>query len=108
MTKTAQGLPPKPQDEPADTTSAPAWPTLAKVAALMEAAIAPAPAKGIAVPPDLARGTFAGPHKLTAPARTEAAATLSPMRYHNAPTMACLAVANDVPQAALSSNTRVS
>jgi hypothetical protein len=39
------------------------------VAALMEAAIASARAEGIAVPPDLARKTFAAIRKLAALAR---------------------------------------
>ncbi len=53
-------------DEPVETTSAAARPTLGEVAALMEAVIAAARAEGIAVPPDLARKTFALTRKLAA------------------------------------------
>ena len=49
------------EDEPAETTSAAARPTPGEVAALMEAAIVAARVEGIAVPPDLARKTFAMP-----------------------------------------------
>ena len=47
------------EDEPVEMTSAAVRPTPGEVAALMEAAIATARAEGIAVPPDLARKTFA-------------------------------------------------
>ncbi len=52
------------EDEPVETTSAAARLTLGDVAALMNAAIATARAAGIAVPPDLARKTFAVTRKL--------------------------------------------
>ena len=48
------------EDEPVETTR----PTPGEVAALMNAAIAAARAEGIAVPPDLARKTFAATRKL--------------------------------------------
>ena len=51
------------EDEPVETTPA-ARLTPEGVAALMNAAIAPARAEGIAVPPDLARKTFAATRKL--------------------------------------------
>ena len=57
------------EDEPVETTSAAARPTPGAVAALMNAAIATARAEGIAVPPDLARKTFAATRKLAARAR---------------------------------------
>jgi hypothetical protein len=60
------------EDEPVKTTSAAARPTPGEVAALMEAAIAAARAEGIAVPPDLARKTFAVTRKLAALARRRA------------------------------------
>jgi hypothetical protein len=56
-------------DEPVETTSAAARMTSDEVAALMNAAIAAAQAEGIAVPPDLARKTFAVTRKLAALAR---------------------------------------
>jgi len=57
------------EDEPVEMTSAAVRPTPGEVAALMEAAIATARAEGIAVPPDLARKTFAMTRKLAALAR---------------------------------------
>ncbi|MGD0103117.1 MAG: hypothetical protein ABSC06_03670 [Rhodopila sp.] len=69
MTGTGEGLAPMAEDEPLETTSAAERPTLGEVAALMEAAIAAAQAEGIAVPPDLARKTFAVTRKLAALAR---------------------------------------
>jgi hypothetical protein len=51
------------EDEPVETTPA-ARLTPEGVAALMNAAIATARAEGIAVPPDLARKTFAATRKL--------------------------------------------
>jgi hypothetical protein len=66
MTGTGEGLTPMAEDEPVKTTSAAAP---GEVAALMEAAIAAARAEGIAVPPDLARKTFAATRKLAALAR---------------------------------------
>jgi hypothetical protein len=51
------------EDKPVETTSA-ARPTPDEVLALMNAAIATARAEGIAVPPDLARKTFAMTRKL--------------------------------------------
>ena len=60
---------PMAEDEPVETTSAAARPTLGEVAALMEAAIAAAREEGIPVPPDLARKTFAVTRKLAALAR---------------------------------------
>ena len=57
---------PMAEDEPVETTSAAARPTPGEVAALMNAAIAAARAEGIAVPPDLARKTFAATRKLAA------------------------------------------
>ena len=57
------------EEEPAETTSAAARPMPGEVVALMEAAIATARAEGIAVPPDLARKTFALTPKLAALAR---------------------------------------
>jgi len=67
-----KGLTPTAEDEPVKTTSAAARPTPGEVAALMEAAIAAARAEGIAVPPDLARKTFAVTRKLAALARRRA------------------------------------
>ena len=64
MTGTGEGLAPMAEDEPVETTSAAARPTPDEVAALMNAAIATARAEGIAVPPDLARKTFAVTRKL--------------------------------------------
>jgi hypothetical protein len=64
-----EGLAPMAEDEPVETTSAATRPTPDEVAALMEAAIAAARAEGIAVPPDLARKTFAMTRKLAALAR---------------------------------------
>ena len=60
---------PMAEDEPVEMTSAAVRPTPGEVAALMEAAIATARAEGIAVPPDLARKTFAMTRKLAALAR---------------------------------------
>jgi hypothetical protein len=57
------------EDEPVETTSAAARLTPDDVAALMNAAIATARAEGIAVPPDLARRTFAVTRKLAMRAR---------------------------------------
>jgi hypothetical protein len=68
MTGTEEGLAPMSEDEPVETTSA-ARLTPDEVAALMNAAIATARAEGIAVPPDLARKTFAATRKLAARAR---------------------------------------
>jgi len=56
-------------DEPVETTSAATRMTPDEVAALMNAAIAAARTEGIAVPPDLARKTFAVTRKLAALAR---------------------------------------
>jgi hypothetical protein len=69
MTRTAEGLLPMADDGPVETTSAAARSTLSKVTALMNAAIATARVEGIAVPPDLARKTFAATRKLEARAR---------------------------------------
>jgi hypothetical protein len=66
---TGEGLAPMAEDEPVETTSAAAQPTPGDVAALMNAAIAAARAEGIAVPPNLARKTFAVTRKLAALAR---------------------------------------
>jgi hypothetical protein len=63
-TGTGEGLAPMAEDKPVETTSAAARPTPDEVAALMNAAIATARAEGIAVPPDLARKTFAVTRKL--------------------------------------------
>ncbi len=52
------------EDEPAAPKSLPTRPTLAEVAARMNAVIAAAREAGIAVPPDLARKTFAVSRKL--------------------------------------------
>ncbi len=52
------------EDEPVDTTSGAARPTPDEVAALMNATIEAARAEGIAIPPDLARKTFAVTRKL--------------------------------------------
>ena len=60
------------EDEPVETTSAAARPTPDEAAALMNAAIAAALAEGIAIPPDLARKTFAVTRKLAAQARRRA------------------------------------
>jgi len=68
MTMTGKGLAPMSEDEPAETMTA-ARLTPDEVAALMNAAIATARAEGIAVPPDLARKTFAATRKLVAQAR---------------------------------------
>jgi hypothetical protein len=57
------------EDELIETMSAAARPAPGEVAALMNAAIAAARAEGIAVPPDLARKTFAATRKLAALAR---------------------------------------
>jgi hypothetical protein len=57
------------EDEPVESTSGAARPTLDEVAALMNAAIAAARAEGIAIPPDLARKTFAATRKQAAQAR---------------------------------------
>jgi hypothetical protein len=57
------------EETPVETTSAAARLTPDEVAALMEAAIATARAEGLAVPPDLARKTFAATRKLAALAR---------------------------------------
>jgi hypothetical protein len=64
MTGTREGLAPMAEEKPVETTSAAARPTPDEVAALMNAAIATARAEGIAVPPDLARKTFAVTRKL--------------------------------------------
>ena len=64
MTGTGEGLAPMSEDELVETTSAAARLTPGDVAALMNAAIAAARAAGIAVPPDLARKTFAATRKL--------------------------------------------
>jgi hypothetical protein len=64
MTGIGEGLAPMAEDKPVETTSATARPTPDEVAALMNAAIATARAEGIAVPPDLARKTFAVTRKL--------------------------------------------
>jgi len=69
MTGTGEGLAPMAEDEPVEMTSAAARPTSGEVAALMNSAIATARAEGIAVPPDLARKTFAATRKLAALAR---------------------------------------
>jgi hypothetical protein len=58
-----EGLAPMSEDEPVETTPA-ARLTPDEVAALMNAAIALARSEGIAVPPDLARKTFAVTRKL--------------------------------------------
>jgi hypothetical protein len=52
------------EDEPVEMRSAAARLTPGEVAALMNEAIATARAEGIAVPPDLARKTFAATRKL--------------------------------------------
>ncbi len=57
------------EDEPVETTSAAARSTSGEMAALMEAVIVTARAEGIAVPPDLARRTFAATRRLAALAR---------------------------------------
>lgn len=61
---TGTGLAPMAEEKPVETTSAAARPTPDEVAALMNAAIATARAEGIAIPPDLARKTFAVTRKL--------------------------------------------
>jgi hypothetical protein len=63
-TMTGEGLALMAEDKPVETTSAAARPTPDEVAALMNAAIATARAEGVAVPPDLARKTFAVTRKL--------------------------------------------
>ena len=63
MTGSGEGLAPMSEDKPVETTPA-ARLTPAEVVALMNAAIATARAEGIAVPPDLARETFAVTRKL--------------------------------------------
>jgi hypothetical protein len=63
MTGSGEGLAPMSEDEPIETTPA-ARLTPDAVVALMNAAIATARAEGIAVPPDLARKTFAAARKL--------------------------------------------
>ncbi len=60
---------PMAEEEPVATKSPAARPTPGDVAALMNKAIAAARAEGIAVPPDLARKTFAVTRKLAALAR---------------------------------------
>lgn len=63
VTVTGEGLRPMSEDEPVETTPA-ARLTPGEVLALTNAAIALARAEGIAVPPDLARKTFAVTRRL--------------------------------------------
>jgi hypothetical protein len=63
MTRNGEGLAPMSEDEPVETTPA-ARLTPDEVVALMNGAIATARAEGIAVPPDVARKTFAATRRL--------------------------------------------
>jgi hypothetical protein len=61
------------ENELGETKSAAARPTLGEVTAMMNAVIETARTEGIAVPPDLARKTFAVTRKLAALARDRGA-----------------------------------